>query len=338
MEKIRIGVIGLGFGQYHVQTLANHPDYQLVAVADRANAWTDTIQIYAQGYGATGYRDALEMIENEQLDAISICTSPRYRPELIETLARRGIPMFVEKPWASTAQQAQQLASVCEQHNATVMVGFSFRFHNVVQTLRDLMDKTLGEGWILNGEYLFGWIPDTDNWLWHPENGNGFFNENSCHLLDVVCYLMGKPISVFAEGVNYHNSPSSEGASVTIRFESGGVASLMIGGLGTSAHQDYPRINIITANGQAQLQGRNHYWESLTWATRENSALNKIESLPEALGNTRYTAAFTHFADCIRHNEVPSATIQDGFVSVALAEAIYESIETGKRVTIPEEA
>jgi len=337
MAKLRIGVIGLRFGQYHVQTLANHPDYQLVGVADRADAWVDKLKSYAQGYGARGYRDAMDMLEQEDLDAVSICTSPRYRPDLIEAIAESGIPMFIEKPWASNSKQAQHLAIICEQYKATVMTGFSFRFHHVVQTLHDLMGTILGEGWILNGEYLFGWIPDADNWLWHPDNGNGFFNENSCHLLDVVCYLMGKPISVFAEGVNYHNSPSAEAATLTIRFENGSVAALMIGGLGTSAHQDYPRINLVTENGQAQLQGLNHYWQSLIWASRDDAMMHRLESPPEALSNTRYSDAFTHFADCIRHNKTPTATVHDGIISVALAEAIYESITTGKRITIQEE-
>ena len=54
MDKIRIGVIGLRFGQWHVRTLANMPEAQLVAIADRASGpcpkvWTATLRVMAAG-------------------------------------------------------------------------------------------------------------------------------------------------------------------------------------------------------------------------------------------------------------------------------------------------
>ena len=82
---------------------------------------------------------------------------------------------------------------------------------------------------------------------------NGFFNENSGHLFDAVCYLMGKPVSVMADGGNFTNSPTEDSAVVTMRFENGSIAALTIGGIGTSAINNYPQINVYTENGQAQL-------------------------------------------------------------------------------------
>ena len=59
MSKIRIGVIGLGFGRHHVRTLANMPDAQLVAVADRSPDLPGGLEGFAAAYGAAAYRDAL---------------------------------------------------------------------------------------------------------------------------------------------------------------------------------------------------------------------------------------------------------------------------------------
>jgi predicted dehydrogenase len=327
--SLRIAVIGLKFGYHHVQTLLTMHGVELVAVADRHSDAE-----YAARYGIRVYSDALEMMRHEKPDAVSICTSPKPRPALIEYAAKHGIAMFIEKPFASNLEQARHLAHLCEQHQARVMLGFSFRYHPAIQRLHELLGSTLGRGLVLNGEYIFDWLPDRHGWTWQADNGNGFFNENSCHLFDAVCHLLGEPVSVMAEGLNVNGSPSEEAAAITMRFANAAIASLTIGGLASGAFKTYPRINLITQHGQAHLQGHEHIWESLTWATRDNPELHHLHANPEFLNNTRYTLAFEHFVQCLQHNQQPTATVQDGVRAVAIAEAVYESIRTGQKIIL----
>jgi predicted dehydrogenase len=214
------------------------------------------------------------------------------------------------------------------------MPAFSFRFHPAIVKLRELMDGDLGAGWMLNGEYVFNWTPAPNSWLWDPHNGNGFFNENSCHLFDAVCYLLGNPLSVMAEAINPFGSPSEHAAAITLRFAGGAVASLTVGGIGAGAYHDSPRIDLVTVNGQARLSGREHIWERLSWATRTSPEVHDLTWPPESLGNTRYTYALRHFIECLRTGQQPSISIEDGAKIVALAMAVYESARTGKRVEI----
>jgi predicted dehydrogenase len=334
MDTVRIAVIGLRFGSLHVQTLANMPEARLIAAADRSLDSASDREAYTARYGARAYLDGIEMLEQEKPDAVCLATSPRWRDNLVEYAASHGIAMFVEKPWGATLEQARRLAAICQRHNATVMTGFSFRFLPAVTRLQALMRGELGQGRMLNGEYIFEWIPPADHWLWDPANGGGFFNENSCHLFDVVCALLGRPVSVMAEGANFSGSPSEEAAAVTLRFASGAVAALTIGGIGTRAFRAFPRLDMVTENGQAHLDGREHIWETLTWATRDSAETHTLTTAPEWVGNTRYSAAFRHFFECIRTGVKPAATIADGVLAVALAEAIYESAHTGRKVSL----
>ncbi len=334
MGTFRIGIIGLRFGQLHVQTVANMPGVTLAAMADRNPDVPGGLDAYAARFGAAAYRDGIEMLETEPLDAVSLCVSPRARPALIEKAAQLGIPMLVEKPWAADVAQAEALAALCRRHQATVMVGFSFRYHPAIVKLRRLLDGELGAPWLLNGEYLFAWLPPAGNWLWQPDGGNGFFNENSCHLLDAVCYLLGEPVSVFAETGNYRGSPKAEVAAVTLRFAAGASAAVTLGCLGAGAFADFPRIDLVAANGQAHLAGRDHMWESLTWATSSDKYTHTLYAPPETLGNTRYTAALTHFVECVRQGASPSATVDDGVRAVRLAMAIEESARSGRKVIL----
>ncbi len=83
MDATRIGVVGLNFGRHHVRTLANMEQADVVAVADRHPDVPGGLEAYAAGYGARAYRDGVEMLANEDLDAVSLCTSPRTCADLI---------------------------------------------------------------------------------------------------------------------------------------------------------------------------------------------------------------------------------------------------------------
>jgi predicted dehydrogenase len=104
--------------------------------------------------------------------------------------------------------------------------------------------------------------------------------------------------------------------------------------MGAGAFHDFPRIDIKTTYGQASLYGRDHIWESLTWATRDELAAYQMTAPPEALGNTRYTYAMQHFIDCIRSDSPPLSSIDDGVKTVAMAMAVYEAASTGIKITL----
>jgi len=334
MDKVRIGVIGLGFGRHHVNTFAQMDDVELVAVADRHPNMLEGIEAYAGRRGARAYDDAIEMMARETLDAVSICTSPGGREPLIRYAAEAGLPMVIEKPWATDLAHARRMAEICQVNDATVMIAFSFRFLPAIVRLRQLMEGELGAGLMLNGEYVFEWLPPADSWLWSPNNGNGFINENSCHLFDAVCYLMGKPVSIYAEGDAFMESPSEDAAAITVRFESGAIAALTCGGIGCGAIQDFPRLDVVTRNGQARLRGRHHIWERLAWTTRGEDQVHQQSSLPEVLGQTRYAAALRYFCDCVRVGTRPMPGVEAGVTTVAMAMAVYESVRTGARVVL----
>jgi predicted dehydrogenase len=332
MKTIRIGVIGLGFGRHIVRTLIGLEGYELAAIADRRAEDLNELAALAHG---RAYRDGLEMMHEENLDAVSICVSPASREVLMEAAADAGLAMVVEKPWATDRDHARRLAEMCTDKNATIMVGFSFRFHPVIRRLHTLLQRDLGPGRLLNGHYVFDWLPPAESWLWNPQNGNGIFNENSCHLIDAVNHLMGRPTTVYARAGSMGGRPSADHGAVVIGFENGSMATLTLGGIGESAFRDYPRIEVMAEKGQAQLLGRNHVWERLRWSSRNGTGLCEMDAAPEQLGRTRYTDAFEHFRDCLFEKRNPESTVEEAIRTVDVAMAITESARTGKEITIP---
>ncbi|MEM6430635.1 MAG: hypothetical protein AAF708_15455 [Deinococcota bacterium] len=159
---------------------------------------------------------------------------------------------------------------------------------------------------------------------------------NSELRLDMVCALLVEPVSVVAKGVNEHGSPSAEVALVTITFEGGALASVLLGGLDVAAHKDYPRLTLITQNGQAILRGREHIWKSLTWARREDATTQTFSAPPEALGHTRYSHALSHFVNCVQVGMPFAATVADGVRAIKLATAIYASLDSNQEINLEE--
>lgn len=336
MEKrIRIGLVGLKFGHFHVRTLVQEPDVEIVALADRDAAAPPVARSRALVPGARFFTSGEDLIALDGLDAVGLATSPGRRAPLLRAALARGLPVFIEKPWAADLASARALATEVEAAQGRVMVGFSFRFHPAIVKLRALLAGALGPPWMLNGEYAFECPVPADAWLWSPTSGGGFFNENSCHLFDAVCSLAGEPVAVAAQVANPRSAPGPELAAVTLRFASGAVAALTLGAAAAGPLLDFPRLDVVTAQGQARLRGRHHIWESLDWALRAGGDVHRFTQSSEVLGNTRYTAAWRHFLDAIRRDEPFAATPADGVRAVALASALLQSARTQTFVNLP---
>ncbi len=142
----------------------------------------------------------------------------------------------------------------------------------------------MGPVWTANGDYVLDRLPPS---------------EHCCHLLDVVCRLMGEPVEVFAYGRSFTGRPGPDAA--------------------------------------LRLRGSNHTWRSMTYALRDGTRPDAVTTVvlpPEELGRTRYSDAFEHFFSCVRSGATPEATPTNGERAVFLAPAINESIVTGRPTTV----
>lgn len=321
---MRIGIAGLGFGANLLNTLLLREDCTVAAVADHFEARRG----FAKARGIPCYDDGAAMVREAALDAVVIASAPHVRAPVLDAALEAELPVFMEKPLAGTVAQAEEIAARCK--GRLVMLGFSFRFHAPVRALAErLKSGALGTPRLLNGSYVFDWLPDGDGWLWRPDQGGGFFTENSCHLFDVVTTLMGRPTRVFAEGVNDGLRPSATGAAVTLRFENGGTAALSVGGIGTGGHEDFPRIELMCSGGQAHLTGRQHMWTGLRWGAR-GGEIHAMSHEPESLHRSRYSEAFDHFIARAKDGGDFDATPEDGVQAVRIAAAIYRAIDSGQ--------
>lgn len=139
---LRVGLAGLGsIGQNHLRLLSAHPEALLAAVADPVKA---SLEDAARQTGAVGYADALEMLDDAQLDAVVIATPTTLHASIALAAIERGIPALVEKPLAATVEDGFRILGQARRRGVPIQVGHVERFNPAVREL----DRLLRQGWL----------------------------------------------------------------------------------------------------------------------------------------------------------------------------------------------
>lgn len=132
---IRVGVIGVGsFGQAHARVYAQSADAQLVGVCDINEA---TGRPIAEQFGAAYVMDYRDLIG--QVEAVSLAAPTVAHAEIACALLDAGIHVLVEKPIASTLDEADAMISAAERNRVVLQVGHLERFNPAVIAARQIV-------------------------------------------------------------------------------------------------------------------------------------------------------------------------------------------------------
>src|SRR3989338_10690763 len=125
MDKINVAVIGLGsMGKNHARVYSDIKDAELVAISDV----NDEAKRIAGQFNAKYYKNYREMLENEKIDAVSVCVPTKLHKDIAIDMARKGINVLVEKPIATTTQEAKEIISAAEKNNVKLIIGHIEQF------------------------------------------------------------------------------------------------------------------------------------------------------------------------------------------------------------------
>jgi predicted dehydrogenase len=126
MKDITFAVIGSGFmGSILARTASEVPYAKCVGAADiilpRAKGLTDQL-------GGTAYEDFHEMLEKENPQVVFIATPEPDHLEPAIAAAKHGAQIFLEKPMATSLQDADAIIKACEETQVKLMIGYILRF------------------------------------------------------------------------------------------------------------------------------------------------------------------------------------------------------------------
>lgn len=126
--SLRTAVIGVGYlGRFHAQKYAQLPGSQLVAVVDANEQAAARVAAELQVEAVTDYRTILDRV-----DAVSIAVPTPLHHAVASAALERGVHVLVEKPIATTAEEARDLIRLAAKHNCVLQVGHLERFNPAV--------------------------------------------------------------------------------------------------------------------------------------------------------------------------------------------------------------
>ena len=145
MTQIKIAVVGLGrIGwQFHCPTLQQHPQYDLVAVADADPARAAEGE---QRFGCQGFTHYDDLLDVDGLEAVVIATPTHLHLEMARSAFGRGLHVYMEKPLAGDAAQSHQIVQLAESAGRVLGVYQPHRASATTQHLKAIiMSGLLGQ-------------------------------------------------------------------------------------------------------------------------------------------------------------------------------------------------
>jgi glucose-fructose oxidoreductase len=209
-SPLRVGIVGLVHG--HVQGFFEHslhnPQIEIVGIAESDKALGSK---YAAQYGFSEsllFPDLEEMLQRAHPQAVLVYTNTYDHRRVVETCARHGVHVMMEKPLAVSFADAQAIEKAAHIGKIQVLVNYETTWYRSNRTAYDLgHDHSLGEIRKVvihdghSGPKEIGVGPEFLNWLTDPKlNGAGALFDFGCYGADLMTWLMDgqRPLTVTA--------------------------------------------------------------------------------------------------------------------------------------------
>ena len=195
-KKLKVGIIGTGWiAESHIQQYNVMPDVEVVAMADLIPGKAEA---FKEKWGVKGdvrfYPDHKSMIDNEELDAVSVCTYNATHAECTIYALEHGINVLLEKPMCVTLDEAADIVRAEKKSGKILSIGFQPRYDANMQMIKKIVESgTLGEiYYIQTGGGRRRGIPNS-TFIEKKTAGIGALGDIGCYSLDMVLNAIGYP-------------------------------------------------------------------------------------------------------------------------------------------------
>lgn len=179
MEKLRIGVVGLGHrGRAMAKLAVCFPGVELAAACDiRAHNWLESQWLENEPMAevfpnAVFYQDYEKMLDKAKLDVVIVETGADIHCDFCCKALEKNIHVFAEIPLVATLEEAERIWKAAERSSAIISVGANPNYQRFAEALVQFHQKgLLGKPYCMEAEYIHALDPDGDGWHLY-ENGD----------------------------------------------------------------------------------------------------------------------------------------------------------------------
>ena len=345
MDRIRIAVAGAGYiGRAHMAVAQQSGRCALAAIVDPSPA----AAVLAAEAGVPLYRTLGELLERDRPDGVILATPNQLHVEHAMTCLAAGMPALLEKPIASTVEEAQALVAEVERSGVPLLIGHHRAHSPIMARARQLIDEgRLGKLVAVMGSAVFfkpdQYFADAD---WRCKPGGGPILLNMIHEVHNLRMLCGDIVAVQAFSSHATRGfPVEDTVAINLRFASGALGSFMLSDTAASArsweqtsqenkaYPSYPDEDCYVIAGT---------FGSLAVPTMRLKTYGKAEerswwkpfdvSIAALTRDDPLKLQLTHFERVIHGEAQPLVSARDGLQNLRITEAIAEAAKAGSVV------
>jgi UDP-N-acetylglucosamine 3-dehydrogenase len=330
---LKAAVVGVGaMGQHHARIYDQMPQTQLVGVAD---ASAEAGAQVARLHHTTAYADDRELLDEARPDVVSVVVPTEFHHRVALAALEAGCHVLIEKPIATTEEEAQELIARADALGRKLMVGHIVRFDSAVRELKKRLDAgELGRVFEVRCRRL-GPFPARVRDV-------GVVIDLATHDLDMIRYLTGQEVvRVYAETEKQIHSDYEDLLIGAVRLADGTVGVLDVNWLTPT------KIRELTVTGERGMFLVDHLTQDLYFyenaeANQERwSAISLLRGVSEGC-MIRYPvhkheplrAELESFVRSVAEDTPVPVDGWDGLMALRLARALVQSGREERAITL----
>ena len=329
---LRFALFGAGrIGRMHADNLAAHPGAELAYVYDVVS---DSANDCAKRHGATAASSIDDALNDKTVDAVLVASSTDTHVDLIGAAARAGKAILCEKPVDLDMARVDRCWNEIKGLDPRVMIGFNRRFDPSFKAVHDgIRSGEIGE---LRQLIITSRDPEVPPVAYMKVAG-GLLRDMTIHDFDLARYMLGEePVKVtcFANAlIAQEVRDLNDHDTAMILLETASGAQCCINNYRKAVYGYDQRVEAIGATGMLKAENRRgtavERWNAEHTAARDPVLYFFIERYREA-----YNAEIQAFIDAVEKGSAMPVSFEDGRRALALANAAYDSLHSGKVVEI----
>jgi predicted dehydrogenase len=334
-EPIGLGVIGASGIAQNCLRAAHDPESGL---ALRALCGVEEGQLgrVAQEFGIPfATRDYREVLDRRGVDAVAIYTPDPLHFPMIRDALLAGKDVVVTKPMVISSEESVEVLALLRRTGRTLLVGETSRFDRRTLAARRLFDDgdlgrlTFGETHYVHDMRT---VFDRTPWRYQEPNPKDFPIGSMCHPISLITYFFGDAEEVTAYGINSGVDPRYPGHRqdtfiAILKFADGGIGRVL-GAFGI-VHPPLPMESLSLFGTKGSLVNNEVVLDRLP-----GHPVLRLEYPGEAGHGGQVQRYVAEFVRCVRDGAPSASTALDGAKTVAIGEAIKESVRTGRPVPV----
>jgi len=330
--SMKVGIIGCGTIAYwaHLRTLRRLKGATLAAIADPDPAARARAAPLLRG---ALYSDASELLLSD-VDAVVICAPPSVHAELAIAAVRAGKHVYIEKPLATTLEDAHAVAGVVARSGRVAALGFNYRYqpsHVLARMLlqQDRIGRVRAVQTVFCEPATPGGLPDWKRWR---GSGGGVLLDLGSHHIDLLRWFLNDEIATVEASIQ---SIETEHDTATLKLVTHGGVDVQtylsfragpadffefIGDAGSLRVDRHAVLPALTRNRHGAYGHR-----SVPMLPTVPDAAFWLRRLVQPSYQPSFQRALVAFVDHIRGRSVALPTVDDGVRSLAVVLAAEAS-------------